>query len=162
MDGVGLHAGDLLIHLPGHYAFERDVSVPDDDVNGRNGAHLILAQDAIAINGAVCGTVDPVVVEGGGQDFDVVDDFFDTFNALDHVSGVGLERGTRDLAEQGNGAIRVDFVGEVVEHAVIRKHDEFVTDFLDDALVALLREHVDWWVVLDDGTGRGGDGENRH
>jgi len=43
LDGVGLNAGDLLVHLAGDYAFERDVSVLHDDVNGRNGTHLVLA-----------------------------------------------------------------------------------------------------------------------
>ena len=42
-DAVGLHAGDLLLHLAGHYAFERDVSAVDDDVNGRNSTQLVLA-----------------------------------------------------------------------------------------------------------------------
>jgi len=35
---------------------------------------------------------------------------------------------------------RVDLVGEVVEYAVVRKHHEFMTDFLDDAFIALLRQ----------------------
>jgi len=42
-NAVDLYAGDLLIHLAGDYAFERDVPVFDDDVNGGNGAQLVLA-----------------------------------------------------------------------------------------------------------------------
>ena len=42
-NAVDLHAGDLLIHLAGDYAFERDVPVFDDDVNGGNSTQLVLA-----------------------------------------------------------------------------------------------------------------------
>src|SRR5580658_4933174 len=41
IDAVGFYAGDLFVHLVGDCAFERDLSILDDDVNGRNGAHLV-------------------------------------------------------------------------------------------------------------------------
>ncbi len=78
----------------GDYTFERDVSVLDDDVNGRNGPQLILAQDGVAVDGAVGSAADPVVGDRGGQDLNVVDDFFYTFNVLDRFFGVGLKSGT--------------------------------------------------------------------
>src|SRR3977135_4489414 len=51
-NAVDLDAGDLFIHLAGDYAFERDVAVFDDDVNGRNSTQLVLAQDLVAEDGA--------------------------------------------------------------------------------------------------------------
>ena len=153
MDAVGLHAGDLLVHGAGDYAFERNVSVLDDDVNGRNGTQLVLAEDAVAVDGTVGSAADSVVVHGGGQDLDVVDDFSTPSMRLTTFSASDFESRERDLAEQGHGAVRVDLVGEVVEHAVVGKHHEFVTDFLVDALEALLIERASWLVVLDGGTG---------
>src|SRR5205807_9122165 len=97
---VDLDTGDLFIHLAGDYAFERDVAVFDDDVNGRNSTQLILAQDLVAEDGAVGGAADSVVLDGGGQDLNIVDDFLDTFNVLNGVFGIRLENGTRDLAEE--------------------------------------------------------------
>jgi hypothetical protein len=43
LNAVGLDAGYILVHLPGHHAFESHISILDDDVNGRNGAQLVLA-----------------------------------------------------------------------------------------------------------------------
>src|SRR5258708_26877 len=158
---VDLDAGDLFIHLAGDYPFERNVPVFDDDVNGRNSPQLVLAQDFVAEDGAVGGATDSVVLDGGGQDLDIVDDFLNTFNVLDDVFGVGLESGTRDLAEQGHGAIRINLVGKVVEHAVKRKHHEFMTDLLVDAIEALLTEPASWLVVLGAGTGESHHRENQ-
>src|ERR1700732_904380 len=160
-NAVDLHAGDCLVHLAGDYAFERDVAVLDDDVNGRNSAQLVLAQDLVAEDGAVGSAADSVVLDGGGQDLDIVDDFLDTFNVLDGIFGIRLENGTRDLAEQGHGAVRIDLVGKVVEYAVKRKHHEFMTDFLGDAIKALLTEPASWLVVLGGGTGESHHRENQ-
>src|SRR5208282_3431444 len=161
MDAVGLYAGDLLVHRAGDYALECDVSVFDDDVNGRNGAQLVLVQDAVAVDGTVGSAADSVVAERGGQNVDVVDNLLDAFNALDHVFSIGFQDGTRDLAEQGHGAIRVNLVGKVVEHAIVRKHHEFVTDFLVNAIDTLLTECASWLVVLDGGAGEAHHRENQ-
>src|SRR5208282_2592620 len=106
MDAVGLYAGDLLVHRTGDYALKCDISILDDDVNRRYGTQLVLAQNAVAVDGTVGGAADAVVVDGGGQDLDIVDDLFYAFNALDYVFSIGLQGGTRDLAEQRHGAIR--------------------------------------------------------
>src|ERR1700674_5545838 len=82
-NAVGLHAGDLFIHLAGNYPFERDVPVFDDDVNGRNGTQLVLAEDLVAVDGAVGSAADLIIVNGGGQNLDVVNDFLDAFDVLD-------------------------------------------------------------------------------
>ena len=123
-------------------------------MDGRHGTQLVWGQDAVAVNGAIDGATDSVVVRRERQDLDVIDDVADAFNPLDHVSGVGLERRARDLAEQGHSAVGVNFIGQVIEHAVVRKHHKFVMNFLDDAIDALLWESAtSWGVVLGGGTG---------
>src|SRR6266478_7367757 len=62
-DLVGLHAGDLLVHGAGDYALERDITVFHDDMNGRNCAHLVLTENAVAIDGPIHGAADVVVVD---------------------------------------------------------------------------------------------------
>jgi len=69
------------------------VSIVDDDVNRRDGPHLVLAQDRVAKDGAVGIAADVVVVDGGGQDLDVVDDFLDTFMCLTTFSASDLSVG---------------------------------------------------------------------
>src|SRR5258708_12777670 len=161
MDAVSLHASDRLVNLAGVYAFEGDVAVFDDDVNRRNSAQLVLGEGFVAVDGAVSGAADLIVVNGGGQDLDIVAALLDGFNVFDGVFCVGLEGGTRDLSEQGHGAIGVDLVGEVIKHAVKRKHHEFMTNFLDDPIDALLTDRASWLVVVGGGTGWGPHQENQ-
>src|SRR5258708_12210532 len=127
MDVASLHASDRLVHLAGDHGFEGDVAVFDDDVNRRNSAQLVLAEDVVAVDGAVGGAADLVVVNGGGQDLDIVDDLLDAFNVLDSVFCVGLESGTRDLSAQGHGAIGVNLESTVIHPPVQSKHHSSIT-----------------------------------
>src|SRR5262249_28940538 len=48
-NALGLHFGDLLIHLARNHALQRDMAILHDDVNGRHGAQGVLAQHFIAV-----------------------------------------------------------------------------------------------------------------
>src|ERR1035438_5317175 len=135
-------------------------STPSDR-NRRNGTQLVLTQNLVPIDGPVSSPADLVVVHGGGQDLDIVDDFLNTFNALYNVFSIGLQRGTRDLAHERHRTVGVNLVREVIEHAVEGEHHEFVTDLLDDAIDALLIDRASWLVVQDGGTGESHHRENQ-
>ena len=92
-DAVGLDAGDLFVHGAGDDAFEGDVAVFHDDVNGRHGAHLVLAEDVVTENLAVDGAADAVIVDRGRKDFDVVDDLGDALIFLTTFSESDLSVG---------------------------------------------------------------------
>src|SRR6202041_1105334 len=55
----------------------------------------------------------------------------------------------------------IDLVGKVVEHTVIRKRHEFMTDFLVDSFQGLLIRCASRLVVLEGGTGYGRHRENQ-
>ena len=80
-------------HLACDHPFKRDVTVVNDDVNGWDGAQLILTEHLVAVDGAIGIASNAVVVAGSGQDLELVDDLLDTFNFLNYILGIGLESG---------------------------------------------------------------------
>jgi hypothetical protein len=133
-DAVGADRDQVLVGFAVDHTFQSDASVLHDDTDGLLHAQGVFFQWRVAVDGAVQLQTEVVVHGRGGQDFDLVVDFFDAFNVLDGVLGIRLERRPRDLSQQDH-VVAVNFVGDIVEHSKLRKHEKFVTDFLGDALL---------------------------
>jgi hypothetical protein len=128
--GVGLHAGNRRA-LVVDDAVEGNVSISHDNVNGMEASRRIICdatghqcdaattrshrsreialigvvfpQAGLRIDAVVDGSADTIVVRRSREDFDLVVDRVDSFNALENVGGAALESRTRGEAFENDG-----------------------------------------------------------
>jgi len=82
------HAGDLLVHLAGHHAFQRHVAVVYDDADWSHGPHVVAEQRGGPVDRPQLGPSDLVVEGRQRQNLDLVLHRLHPGDALDH----GLRR----------------------------------------------------------------------
>ena len=78
-----------------------NVTVLHDDANGLLHAERVFLERGVAVDGAVEGEAQAIIRGRGGKHFDLVIDFFNTFNVLYRVFGIRLERRPDHLPEPG-------------------------------------------------------------
>src|SRR4029077_3229616 len=129
---VGSDAGQVLVGLAVHHAFQRHMSAVHDDANGAVGADAIVLQRAVAVDGVEYVAAQAIVVERSRQDFNAIIDSLHALNLFHHALGLALEQRLCDLAKQDH-VIAVQLECDVVESAEIGKHQDLVADFFGDA-----------------------------
>ena len=116
-------------------AFQADPAILDDNTNGFLHPQRIFLQSWVSVNGLKQLQAKPVVHGRRRKHFDLIVDFLDAFNMLHGIFRIRLERGPRNLAQQRDGRA-VHFIRNIVEYSEPGKHQQFVTNFLGDTLLA--------------------------
>src|SRR6267143_868394 len=81
-DLVGSNAGEILVRLAVDCAFQSDITVFDDDMNGRHGLNGIAREARIAIDRAVKCAAKLIIHRRRRQNLDVVHYRGNSFNAF--------------------------------------------------------------------------------
>ena len=98
-------------------------------MNRGHGLQCVAVQNGIAVDRPVFGAANAVISGRKWEYFDFVFDLLHAFNLLDHVLGVGLQRGPRHLAIKLD-VVPIDPVFEIVENAVKGQQPQLVPNLL--------------------------------
>ena len=117
--GLSSYFRNFFVGLRVHYALERDVAVRDEDVNRLHRLPCVFGQLRAAVDGAE-GDVAYLVIQGRERKhLDLIVHVLDTFDVLDGIAGVGLQRRLSDLAEQSDGAVGGNLIGLKIKDPVV-------------------------------------------
>src|SRR5690242_19329878 len=95
---------DVAIHLVRYKTFEPHVTVFHDDVDRRKRLHSITgAERGLAVDRAIDGQTDTVVIQRKRQNFDIVDYLADAFHVPYGVLRVRLDDRFVNLARKNHG-----------------------------------------------------------
>lgn len=132
---IRCHFRHRVVRLAIDYTFQRHMSVVHDNMDRWNGSHRIFEEPILAVDRSRNLSSDLVVIGRRRQNFDLVVNLVDPFNSFHGTFGVSFKCGIHDAAEQRHSAA-VHRIFKIIENRVIRQHQQLMSDFPSDPLLA--------------------------
>src|SRR5262249_7407022 len=126
---VGAKAHDVFVPRVVNHAFEGDVSLFNDDSDWFVHTERVTIQRSATVNGSEKPQPKIVIKRRSGKNLNPVVDALHSLNLFHHVFSIRLQNWARYLLQEGD-VISIHSVCEIVEHAQIRQHDQFMPDVL--------------------------------